>query len=207
MKNKNVLRSLSLALALMLVCTVFVGCDFTGIEPILNLLPGFDQKATTMHVTLDMGQVRPGIATPLLDSCETAFLDKEQWGLDVFIPGDVYKVIYTGELMMLESYPGRIVLQEGQLVSVERTDAGIVPALLTKQGDRYVLQSLVDGMQIDTDLPQYVILDEQGVYCELSEYLLGKTLYITYQQSRVDSTEDGSTVVYALALYAYLPRK
>ena len=207
MKNKNVLRYLSLTLALMLACTVFVGCNFTGIEPILSLLPGFDQRATTMHVTLDYGQVRPGIATPLLEFCETSFLDKEQWGLDVFIPGDVYHISYTGELMMLESYPGQIVLQKGELVSVERTDAGIVPALLKKRENRYVLQCLEDLIQIETDLPGYVILDEQGAYCELSDDWLEKTLYVTYEQGRAIYGQDDSIIVYALALYAYLPRK
>ena len=207
MRNKHVLRILSLTLALMLACTVFVGCDFTGIEPILSLLPGFDQRAMTMNVTLDYGNIRPGLATPLLDSCDTAFLDKDQWSLDVFIPGDVYHVSYTGELMILETYPGQMVLQEGELVSVERTDAGIVPALLKKQENRYVLQSLEDAIQIETDLPGYVILDEQGSYCELSDDLLGKTLYVTYEQGRVVYGQDDGIIVYALALYAYLPRK
>lgn len=204
MKKNRWIKVLSLSLAAVLSCAFFTGCDFVGIEPLLGLLPGMDRHQTPMRVTMDYGNYRgSGYATPLLESCETDFLDKQQWGLDEFVPGDVYYVTYTGEMMFLESYPGRVVLKDGAVVSVERKNAGILAVSFDEQ---QVLQSLEDDFVLDAQLPEYVILNRDGDFCKTEHCFYGGTLYATYEKAKAEQTEDGKMLITVLAIYAYMPR-
>lgn len=204
MQGNKMIRSLSVMLIVIVCCISLTSCDFVGIDPLLTLIFDSGKNETSMRVDIDYGNYRLDLATPLLDFCETDFLDKQQWGLDVFVPGDVYRITYTGDMMVQESYPGRLVLQDGQLIDVTREDAGIVAVKVTSQRS---VQSLEDGTEVYADdLPMYVILDEQGKYCELGACAKGQILYATYERAVAEASEDGTMVAYVLALYAYQPR-
>lgn len=178
--------NLVLVLVLLVCCTaLFSGC-------------ANEQK---MYVRLDYGFHRPGLATPLIDGCKTEFLDKDAWGLDVFLPGDVYVLTYHGEIMVLETYPGTVILPEGGLLDVTRIDAGIL--CLVYDGG---WKPAEDGYILSGELCEYVVLDEQGNFCTLAEYDISKPLYVTYEQAKALQTENGSIAVTPLAAYAYLPR-
>lgn len=156
----------------------------------------FSEQA--MHVTMDYGMFRSGLATPLINGCTTEFLDKFIWNLDVFVPGDVYHLTYMGEIMVQESYPGTVILPEGGLLDVTRVDAGIL-CLVYDDGWKPV----ENGYKLSGELCEYVVLDEQGSFCALAEYDTTKTLYVTYylHQLQPDKT------VTPLAAYAYAPRE
>lgn len=198
MMNKTTLKLFALACAVCLACTCFAGCDlsnlFGGLDPVTQ------HPTAQLHVTHDYGMVRPGMATPLLDYCTVDFLDTGKWDLDVFLPGDVYVVTYTGELLVQESYPGTMVLQRGEILSVNRIDAGITKL------EYGTLRALDAGVSISGELPQYVVLDEQGAYCALSEYQGGAVLYATYERDEAVRQADGTLSVTPLALYAFEPR-
>ncbi len=202
MIKKRTYKYLIAVLAASLACLCFAGCELGGLlGDLLGADPSVEQyPSTQMRVSLDYGHFRPGLATPLLDSCTTDFLDTEAWDLDVFLPGDVYVITHSGELIAQESYPGRIVLQKGQLISVNRIDAGIVKI------DPRVNASLNAGISILGDLPQYVILDEQGSFCALADYNGDAVLYATFERGEAVRQADGTLGVYVLALYAYAPR-
>ena len=203
MRKNSWIKMLSFSLTVIMLCAFFAGCDFVGIDPLLKLIPGFDRHQTPMRVTMDYGNFRSGYATPLLEFCETDFLDKQQWGLDEFVPGDVYYVSYTGEMMFLESYPGRVVLQDGAVVAVEREDAGILAVSFDNQ---QVLQSLEDDFVLAKQLPEYVILNREGDFCRTEHCFYGGTIYATYEKAKAEQTEDGKMLITVLAIYAYMPR-
>ncbi len=202
MIKKRTYKLLTAFVAAVLACFCFVSCDVGGLlGDLLGSTPSVEQyPSTQMRVTVDYGFIRQGQATPLLGSCTTDFLDAETWNLDVFLPGDVYVVTHTGELTVQESYPGTLVLQKGQLISVNRIDAGIVKI------DPVTKASLNAGVSIVGDIVQYVILDEQGSFCELADYDGQAPLYVTYERSEAVRQADGTLGVYPLALYAYAPR-
>ena len=202
MTKKRIYKYLIAVLAASLACLCFAGCELGGLlGDLLGAKPSVEQyPSTQMRVSIDYGFTRQGLATPLLGSCTTDFLDTKQWNLDVFLPGDVYVITHSGELIIEESYPGKVVLQKGQLISVNRIDAGIVKI----QSDTKA--SLNAGVSIVGQLPQYVILNEQGAFCELSEYNGEAVLYATYERNEAVRQADGTLGIYPLALYAYAPR-
>ena len=155
-------------------------------------------SAQSMQVSMDYGMHRSGLATPLLNSCTTEFLDKDVWDLDVFVPGDVYHLTYMGEIMVQETYPGTVILPEGGLLDVTRVDAGIL-CLAYDDGWKPV----ENGYKISGELCEYVILDEQGSFCSLADYDTTKMLYVTYYR---DLLQPGKAIT-PLAAYAYAPRE
>lgn len=160
-------------------------------------------SAQSMQVSMDYGMHRSGLATPLLNSCTTEFLDKDVWDLDVFVPGDVYHLTYMGVIMVQETYPGTVILPEGGLLDVSRVDAGIV-RLEYRDGQ---WQGAEQELFFKQEMCEYVILDEQGNYCALAEYDTAKPLYVTYSigQSLYDPVTDVMSLA-PLAAYAYAPR-
>ena len=203
MKTTMINKSIALLTAVLALCLCLVGCDLRGLfgEMFGGLSPVEQHPVTQMYVTLDYGNFRPDTATPLINHCTTEFLDKERWDLDVFLPGDVYVITHSGELVIMESYPGQIALQRGELISVNRIDAGIVKLESTN------MTSLNAGVKVTGDLPEYVVLDEQGSFCPLSEYQSESgVLYATYQRDAAIRDADGVLCVDALALYAFAPR-
>ncbi len=155
-------------------------------------------SAQSMQVSMDYGMHRSGLATPLLNSCTTEFLDKDVWDLDVFVPGDIYHLTYMGELMVQETYPGTVILPEGGFLDVTRVDAGIL--CLEYDGG---WKPVENGYQISGELCEYVILDEQGSFCSLADYDTTKALYVTYYRNLL---QPGKAIT-PLAAYAYAPRE
>ncbi len=155
-------------------------------------------SAQSMQVSMDYGMHRSGLATPLLNSCTTEFLDKDVWDLDVFVPGDVYYLTYMGVIMVQETYPGTVILPEGGLLDVTRVDAGIL-CLAYDDGWKPV----ENGYKISGELCEYVILDEQGSFCSLADYDTTKMLYVTYYRDLLQPRK----AITPLAAYAYEPRE
>ena len=177
---------------------------------LLDLLPSnttniqSNLNESRMQVKIDYGFIREGKATSLLDSCTTDFLEKDAWELDEFLPGDIYVLTYQGEMMVLETYPGTLVLPEGGLLDVTRIDAGVL--CLAYRDDKW--QGAEQDVIFTQDICEYVVLDQEGNFCTLAEYDTTKPLYVSYSvgQIRYD-TSKGTLIITPLAAYAYAPRE
>ena len=115
---------------------------------------------------------------------------------DNIVAGDTITITHTGDITILESYPGQMCLYDGEVFFYSLSHADIVP--ISKE-------NLTEEMLNEYGLQNnYVILDRTGKYTTLDKYT-GETVYLVEDQQRVrPRTED--TPFYVACMLAYDPR-
>ena len=100
--------------------------------------------------------------------------------------GDTITIEYTGYIEIAESFPARIYLQDGEIISYSFSYSNVVPMYT-----EYVTEELL----LEYDAPNnYVILDRSGKYTTLDKYE-GETVYLVEDQP-----------FYVACMLAYNPR-
>ncbi len=160
----------------------------------------------TVTAGYDYGMHHPGLATMLYDSSTLFFTLPE--GFDPPVAGDEFTVTYTGELIVLTTYPSTVMFKDGAIVSVSAQKAEMrrVTYYPPSNGspERFV-QENDNGTEEELRIlsrPDYYITSGKGDYKSLSDAGYGITLFLTY--SPIDGrTDEGITVS---GLYAWNPR-
>ena len=110
--------------------------------------------------------------------------------------GDTITIEYTGYIEIAESFPARIYLQDGEVISYYFSYSNVVPMYT-----EYVTEELL----LEYDAPNnYVILDRSGKYTTLDKYE-SETVYLVEDQRTIKQrTEDQP--FYVACMLAYNPR-
>lgn len=107
--------------------------------------------------------------------------------------GDTITIEYTGYIEIAESFPARIYLQDGEVISYSFSYAEVISYSIER----------ISEMILDYDAPNnYVILDRSGKYTTLDEYK-GEIVYFVKDQS-IQTTENSP--LYVACMLAYNPR-
>ena len=114
--------------------------------------------------------------------------------------GDTITIEYTGYIEIMESFPTRIRLQEGEVKSYSFNYADVVYL----EGESLTHELLKS--EYDFQKP-YVILDKNGSFVSLDEFKIRNGIYLVLDQEKMAnlSVSDGTPLPIACAL-AYNPR-
>ena len=111
-----------------------------------------------------------GVATLLLDGC-LPFFDFNDYNLPMpILAGDELTVYYTGEMLTQESYPGKVVIQDGKVEWVEKTNHAQIVELV------YANDEIDGGKYYFPEYPAYVI-NLDGTCTPLENIEEGSLLY------------------------------
>jgi hypothetical protein len=187
MKRIKILIAFTLVFASLLLSS----CSF-----ITGLLP---EEVAYFTADYDYGFNEEGKAKLLLSYCEL-FFDPDDYGMTPFVAGDTVKVTFRGEILIQESYPGRVVTKNAEISSIEKTDANTSRATVIRgeDGINLILTS-------DTPIPRLVIAIR-------SENLISSDMTfrpLTAEDEGLEvfvSFEAGDGVITVFAIYDYLPR-
>lgn len=114
-------------------------------------------------ITYDYGILKEGELTLLYDGCYM-INDLSIYGVKDLRAGDVVKIIHTGNPKMALSYPGQIVYDDGQIISVEVIRAKIVELVVRQvPGGGYQILSKEDKYY---NLPEYIIYGDKFTSAE-----------------------------------------
>lgn len=128
------------------------------------------------------------------------FFDPYDYGIDMpLLAGEELTVYFTGEMVIAESYPGIVHIQDGEIKQVKKTQSGILQPLTYTGGKLYI-----DGFEIFNP-PQYVI-NADKTFCDLSTIADGMQLYGAYLVHDGGMQEDIAFLSQEItALYSYVP--
>ncbi len=154
-----------------------------------------EESLVTFTVQLDYGMHVSGRAIPLLGG-NYIFFNAEEYGIAPLLGGDAVTITYTGEMSVLEKYPGEVVIIGGEIVQVEKHSADIIK-IIREKGEWYTME----GDKLGVTLPDYVVHYDRS-FSPIEEIEDGKTLYATYHS---DGKLQGKTILDAIALYDYSP--
>ena len=84
-----------------------------------------DVKAYSFSVDYDYGMHIQGKATPLLDGSKL-FFEPQDWNIDTLVGGDVITMVYTGELLIQESYPSQVATHHLDIAGISATKAELL---------------------------------------------------------------------------------
>ena len=194
MKSKKFI--LTLAAVILSFCCMFTSCVMWYDGPFEQ--PSVKYFTKEFTITYDYGFHQDGKVMPLLDTNAICF-DSEEWFADPLIAGDVITITYTGEMLVQETYPGKIVINNGEIVYVEKNPACLLGAKYTEQG-----LLLSDKETQMGEVPQYVIY-EDGTFAELSSLPYDTQLWATVHII-FDENVGKKTRLDVLALYTYDPQ-
>ena len=189
-------KYISLLASVVLTGMFGVGCDrLAFIDPNAKHV-----KEVCFPVQYDYGGHVENKAVALLGG-NSLFFDKEKYGISELLAGDEVSVYHTGTMLTLESYPGQVRIDGGTITDIKVDEAEIVELSYALVGcvEQWTAK---DGGDVDeASLPQYVLVNAEGDYCDLGEVESGVTLYGTYQAYK----KEESRTIYAL--YSYKPRE
>ena len=184
-------------------------------EDIEPLPPIAGMNSTIFTVGYDYGNYQQtedgeGVATLLLDGC-LPFFDFNEYNLPMpILAGDELKVYYTGEMYEEESYPGKVVIKNGRVEWVEKSNEARLMEVTCIDGE-------ISGKEYFAELPDYVI-NIDGTCTPLPVIPNGTHLYAAYVEeycapSLPTPGEDGDcmqpdvleVVTRLIGLYSYNP--
>ena len=117
------------------------------------------------------------VATLLLDGC-LPFFDFNEYNLPTpILAGDELTVYYTGEMYEEESYPGKVVIKNGRVEWVEKSNDVRLREVTCIDGE-------ISGKEYFAELPYYVI-NIDGTCTPLSVIPSGTRLYAAYVEEYV----------------------
>ena len=165
MKNKRLF-----SIFLIFIFSLFLfGCDRKTAEPTETPI---DVKEQEFLIDYDYGKLESNKLTLLYDGC-IMVNDLSKYGVKDLKAGDVVKITHTGIIKMALSYPGQIILEEEQIISVDVIKAKVV--------ELYARQKPGGGYDILTNddeyyqIPNYFIFDDEyfsidNIYNDLKFY-------------------------------------
>ena len=165
------------------------GCSF------VDLRTPWDKQTEIFHVQYDYGFHNDGKIAPLLSGC-SIFFDLEKYEIEFLAAGDAVYVEYTGDMMVLESYPGQVVIQKGSLINVWVQRASVdtlVCGEVVGTGEEQTRTLFSETLTFDLEnVPKYVMTQSDGSFKKLTEVQEGETLYASY------TSQDGVNTLYGL---------
>jgi hypothetical protein len=187
MKRIKILIAFTLVLASLLLSS----CSFIS--------EYLDEEVSYFTAHYDYGFHEEGKAVLLLSSCNL-FFDPDDYGMTPFVAGDTVKVTFRGEILIQESYPGRVVTKNAEISSIEKTDANISRATVIRGEDGINLI-----LTADTPIPRLGIaiksenlISSDMTFRPLTAEDEGLEVFVSY--------EAGDGVITVFAIYDYSPR-
>lgn len=155
-----------------------------------------EKDETSFVVNCDYGVHVQGKVTYLLAG-SSVFFNYDEYDIEELILGDVVTIEHTGDLVIQESHPSKIVI-DGKIQEIDVDEAEIM------QVSYNGVNIVSEGKQTYTfeNVPSYVIKDGAGNFMALEEVETGTVLYATYREANSTSKK-----VSVDGLYAYLPRR
>ena len=170
------------------------------VETVGGMVASNKTSSVTFTVQLDYGMHVEGRVVPLLGD-NYIFFNAEEYNVAPLLGGDLVTITYTGEMFVLEKYPGEVVITNGEIISVKKHSADIIE-IVRRDGLWYTLEEYMwGGNSLGVTLPDYVVHADRS-FSPLEEIEDGVTLYATYQPT--DKLQ-GHTILDAFALYDYPP--
>ena len=183
-----------IALLLSLCCV----CILTACESVVTVFTKYQVKECVVSTHYDYGFHQEERAVLLYNSCTDFFTLPE--GMAYAIAGDVFTLAYTGEMMIQTSYPGSVIIEDGEIRSVKVEKAKIMQ-LIYRQDGWYA--SSGEAVLI-LELPEYVIENPQsGAFVPLTDIEEGTLLYASYSPVDGYDEENGYRIA---ALFTVNPR-
>ena len=172
---------ISMFLIISLLC--ISGCEMIDEEEVNGMY---------FTVTYDYGNVQKDQITILYSNC-WPFFELEDYGITSVYPGDQLYIEYTGDMMMQESYPGRVVgVRVKNVQLVERKIEKISETNIDRDEDGYI-----ESINGNINNVEYIIVDEKLNYMLLSEYS-GEYVY------QLEFNHFTGVVDDSILLYSYL---
>ena len=155
-----------------------------------------EKDETSFVVNCDYGVHVQGKVTYLLAG-SSIFFNYDEYDIEELVLGDVVTIEHTGNLVIQESHPSKIVI-DGKIQEIDVDGAEIM------QVSYNGVNIVSEGKQTYTfeNVPSYVIKDGAGNFMALEEMEAGAVLYATYREANSTSKK-----VFVDGLYAYLPRR
>ena len=176
--------------AIMASAVLFSSCAVT------NLLQ--KEKQATFDVNYEYAFRSDHKVEPLFNE-SVLFFDKEEYGLEYFIAGDLITVTHTGEIYILETYPSTVKFEKGEIKDVTCTRASVMEVECIENSENVSI--VAEGYTFTEDSKvQYVITASDGSYDTLGEAYVGKKLFASYRPS-----EDQKGRRRLWALYTFNP--
>lgn len=121
------------------------------------------------------------------------------------VAGDVFLVEYTGMMYVLQSYPGQVRIQDGEIIRVTKKNAEIIKLFYTPSDGTFTAETDGTKQKITVyDSPDFYIADaDTGAYFALSSLTEERALYGAY--SPLDGFEKGKGYRFS-AFYTADPR-
>lgn len=188
-----IMKRILALLAALILCTSLVACNSQGENNV---------KAHSFSVDYDYGLHREDMATPLLNDSKL-FFDPQEWEIDTLVGGDVITMVYTGELLIQETYPSTVVTKNLNIVDISVKKAELLELeVIIDENDKPMLtvkDKSFDKIVIFPSADDYII-DEDLSYHELDKSDIGKTIWGSYARS------DETGEIEIISLYSYKPR-
>ena len=115
------------------------------------------------------------------------------------IAGDIVYVSYTGDWLMEESYPGKVVFVEGEVKRVDIYPARVCALRVALDADGNKILEDQSGNQVQ-QTSYYVLTDAEGSFTSWNLLAVGTTIYASYIANQ------GNAPTEVAGLYTYLPR-
>ncbi len=198
-------KKLCLATALSLLFSV--GCGRVFIPP-LPPSDSNDVKTATFTVKYDYGMHIEGRVTTLLDG-SLVFFKAEDYGVAPLLAGEEVTVTYTGELLILESYPGVVRFEGGELKNVEKTRHAQIAGDCYRDGESLCEEYGHWFSEVaKEDIPEYVA-HADGSFTPFDEISEETELFVAFVlalpwQENADVNPDMKRIP-PTALYSYNP--
>ena len=170
----------------------------TACEGLANVFTKYQVKECVVNTHYDYGFHQEERAVLLYNSCTEFFPLPE--GMAYAIAGDVFTLAYTGEMMTLTSYPGSVIIEDGEIKSVKVEKAKIMQVIYREDG----LYTPSGEVIVTVEYPEYVIQNPQeGMFVPLSNMREGDLLYASYSPTTGYDAENGYRIA---ALFTEKPR-
>ena len=167
-----------LCLQTLCLCSVLGGC---------NKSHGEGNKIDFV-ASYDYGMFNSGKLTTLLNGCEM-FFDPQKYSLGTIYAGETLTVEYTGDMYCLESYPGRVVINNGKIICITKNRAKVVGGFVyTEQG------VTLNGKLLSGYLPEYVISKDFS-FTKISDLQVGSTLFGAVLSQDENKLYNGENVI------------
>ena len=190
------MKRVTKAISALLIAISFLSlCSCSALDTVIG-----KEKSTTFTADYDYGSHNEGKASILLDY-NIPFFKTEDYGMSELIAGDKVTVTFRGELLIQESYPGRVVTSNARITGIEKSDAKISSAtvVLGEAGAlNVILAPTAPLARLRICLKSDKLISEDLSFRVLDENDEGLSVYASYTVS------DAEVTVYAL--YDHNPR-
>ena len=182
-------------------CLSFVSCGGFDVDADGEI------KTATFTVSCDYGTIEEGKVTLLLDG-NLPFFELDDWGIDKLVVGDVITVEYTGDIFILETYPGTVSTKNATIKKITHTPAETQSFVVYSpdEEDAEALVAIKPEQEVrPMEYPEKLyIINDDLTFRELdtSDAEISRSVFGAYK----NDTDDTGGIIEILALYASNPR-